>query len=96
MSATTPGAGGSLGSLEPLPGGMYSGTMAQADIYPTVVGIGGIRTQDRALPAFGESMAQAHDRALAVGSLHQGILGTPAGWFVIILVAVVIGAWYIK
>lgn len=97
MSATTVGGGGgTLGSLEPLPGGMYTGTMAQADIYPSVVGIGGIRTQDRALPAFGESMAQAHDRALAAGSIHQGLLGTPAGWFVMILVAVIVGAWYIK
>jgi hypothetical protein len=87
------GNGAALGSLEPLPGGQYTGTMSSADIYPTHVGIGGIRTQDRALPAYGEATSARVDRAMSVGELHKGLLGTPAGWFVILIVAVVAYAW---
>lgn len=82
-----------LGQLEPLPGGQYTGTMSSADIYPTHVGIGGIRTQDRALPAFGDAMAARTDRAMSIGDVHKGLLGTPAGWFVILIVAVVAYSW---
>lgn len=82
-----------LGQLEPLPGGLYTGTMSSADIYPTHQGIGGITTQDRALPAFGEAMAARADRAMAVPELHKGLLGTPAGWFVILLVGLAAAAW---
>ena len=43
--------------LGPLPGGVYAeGPMSTADIYPTHSGIGGLTTQDRALPAFADSM----------------------------------------
>lgn len=83
-----------LGQLEPLPGGLYTGTMASADIYPTHVGIGGIRTQDRALPAFGDAVAAAQDRAMNVGQLHKGLLGTPTGWLVIMLVGLIAYAWH--
>ncbi len=82
-----------FGQLEPLPGGLYTGTMSSADIYPTHAGIGGIRTQDRALPAFGEAMAERVDRSLAVGELPKGLLGTPAGWFVILIVGLVVYSW---
>ena len=86
-----------LGALEPLPGGVYTGTMSSADIYPTHVGIGGVRTQDRALPAYADSVAQAQSRALSAGQLERGLLGTPAGWlFLIILGVFVVGPWVLK
>lgn len=85
-----------LGQLEPLPSGVYTGTMSSADIYPTHRGIGGIRTQDRALPAYGEAVAQAQERAAGVGQLDKGLLGTPAGWLFLILAGLVVGAWLIK
>jgi len=86
-----------LGELEPLPSGVYTGTMSSADIYPTHVGIGGIRTQDRALPAYADSVVQVRERAHAVGQLPGGLLGTPAGWlFLIVLGLFVIGPWVMK
>lgn len=84
------------GQLEPLPSGVYSGTMSSADIYPTHRGIGGVRTQDRALPAYGEATVQAAQRSIMVGQLDKGLLGTPAGWLVLILIGLVAGAWLIK
>jgi len=89
MSAT-------LGQLEPLPGGVYQGTMSSADIYPSHVGIGGIRTQDRALPAYADSVAQAQAAAIDAGQIHRGLLGTPAGWLFLIVLGLLVGAWYIK
>jgi hypothetical protein len=85
-----------LGQLEPLPSGIYTGTMASADIYPTHRGIGGVRTQDRALPAYADSIVQAAERTHAATHLDRGLLGTPAGWLVLILVGLVVGAWVIK
>ena len=86
-----------LGALEPLPGGVYTGTMSSADIYPTHVGIGGVRTQDRALPAYADSVVQAQSRATSAGQLERGLLGTPAGWlFLIILGVFVVGPWVLK
>lgn len=74
--------GAVLGQWEPLPGGMYHGTMATADIYPTTAPgvIGGIRTQDRALPAFGEAAVTAHNNALGAGNIPSGLFSSPAGW----------------
>jgi hypothetical protein len=77
----------------PLPGVAYpGGTMAIADLYPTHVGIGGVTTQDRALPAFAEATEAAAGRA---GSLAnpEGLLGTPAGYLALILAGLVVAAW---
>lgn len=85
-----------VGSLEPLPTGVYTGTMSSADIYPTHAGIGGIRTQDRALPAYADSVVQAQTGGVDSGQLHRGLLGTPAGWMVVLVVFLIVGAWYYK
>lgn len=86
-----------LGELSPLPSGVYTGTMSSADIYPTHTGIGGIRTQDRALPAYADSVVQAAERSSVMGQLDRGLLGTPAGWiFLIVLGLFVVGPWVLK
>lgn len=85
-----------IGQLEPLPGGVYTGTMSSADIYPTHVGIGGIRTQDRALPAYADSVVQAQDAAIATSQLHRGLLGTPAGWLFVLVAGLIVGSWVLK
>lgn len=77
----------------PLPGAAYpEGTMAVADIYPTHVGIGGITTQDRALPAFAEA---AHASASRAGAASDplGLLGSPAGYLALLLIGLVVAAW---
>lgn len=78
-----------LGQLEPLPGAAYYGTMSTADIYPTTAPgvIGGIRTQDRALPAFGEAAVTAANRAAGVGQLPGSLL-SHRGMAIIVLVAI--------
>lgn len=81
-----------IADLGPLPGvGYPAGTMSVADIYPTHAGIGGITTQDRALPAFADAVSsrQAH----AVTS-PEGLIGTPAGYIALILIGLAIAAWY--
>lgn len=83
-----------VGQLEPLPGVGYQPTMSSSDIYPTHVGIGGIRTQDRALPAFGDATMAAHGEALATAALPAGLFSTPAGW--LFLLAIGIGIISIK
>jgi hypothetical protein len=87
-----------LGQLEPLPGGVYQGTMAVADIYPKTANgvIGGIRTQDRALPAYGDQVVAASQSAIAVGQLHKGLLGTPAGYLILGIVALIVLAHVYK
>ncbi len=82
-----------VGQLEPLPGGLYTGTMGYADIYPQHAGIGGVRTQDRALPAFAEAVTAQTNRAMSIANAPQGLLGTPAGWFVILIVLIVGWSW---
>ena len=79
------------GQLEPLPGGVYAGTIMQADVYPQVRGIGGITTQDRALPAYGEATVRA--AANPVTTPISQHLGKPAGWLLVALVAVAYLAW---
>lgn len=77
----------------PLPGMTYGvGTMATADIYPTHAGIGGVTTQDRALPAFAEQAARRQAAVVSTGQL-EGLMSTPAGWLAVVLVAVAVLAW---
>lgn len=86
------------GQLQALPSAIYgTGTMAQADLYPQVGVIGGIRTQDYTIPPFAESMARASSRALALGSAEDHVnLATPAGWLFLGVVLLILGAWLIK
>ena len=57
-----------IADLGPLPGGVYAGTMAVADIYPSHVGIGGIGTQGRSLPAFAERQLAGANAAATLGA----------------------------
>jgi len=85
-----------FGSAEPLPGIAYTGTMSTADIYPTHVGIGGIRTQDRALPAFADAVAQGQQRAYNVASVPAGLFNSVPGWLVLILLGLIAATWIHK
>lgn len=79
----------------PLPGVIYPpGTMSAADIYPTHAGIGGITTQNRALPAFADSVQQQVQATTAGQAV--GMLGTPAGYLVLLALALVVGAWVLQ
>ena len=81
----------------PLPGGVYSGTMSTADIYSSHVGIGGIRTQDRALPAFAEAtLARAANTVDFGGPLEAQLLGQPAGWLALGVLALLVLGWAMK
>lgn len=84
--------------MAPLPGALYpEGTMAIADIYPTHVGIGGITTQDRALPAFADATAAAASSSLTrTGMVEGDLLGQPAGYLVLGILALVGLAWVLK
>jgi hypothetical protein len=84
------------GDRGPLPGVAYVGTMSTADIYPDHVGIGGVRTQDRALPAFGEATAAATQASLDIANVQRGLLGTPSGWIVVLILGLIVAAWYYK
>lgn len=89
---------GVAGQLGVIPGASYGlGTMTQADIYPQVAAIGGIRTQDYTIPAYSEGLARAGNRALAIGAAEDQVtLATPAGWLAIGIVALILGAWLIR
>ena len=81
----------------PLPGGAYSGSMSVADIYSSHVGIGGIRTQDRALPAFAEAtLAAAANRVDFGKPLEDQLMGQPAGWLALGVIAILALAWVLK
>ncbi len=83
--------------LGPLPGGVYAGTMSVADIYPAHLGTGGIGTQDRSLPAFAERQLAAADAATQLGAPLEGqLIGQPAGWMVLAILALVALAWWMK
>lgn len=83
--------------MAPLPGGVYApGTMATADIYPTHAGIGGISTQDRALPAFAEAVNDQMSRSVTRTGIDSDLLGQPAGYLFLILLLLAVGAWVIK
>jgi hypothetical protein len=78
----------------PLPAGLYSGTMAIADIYPSHKGIGGIGTQDRSLPAFAERQVAAAEAAVVPGAPMEGhLVGQPAGWLLAALVVLLVVTW---
>jgi len=81
----------------PLPGGVYApGTMSIADIYPTHAGIGGITTQDRALPAYADEMAAMQAGSLTRTGLDHELLSQPAGYLILIGLGLVVAAWLIK
>lgn len=80
--------------LMPLPGGVYGSTMSVADIYPQHAGIGGIRTQDRTLPAFAEAtIAQASNTVGWGKPLEDALMGQPAGWLALGVIALLVIAW---
>lgn len=80
---------------EPLPGVMYGATMQTSDIYPAVLGIGGVRTSDYTIPVFSSRVVQETQEAVGTAStLGAGLLNTPAGWLVIILLGLAAAAWY--
>jgi len=80
-----------IGQLEPLPAGVYTGTMSQADIYPNHVGLSGLTTKDRTLPAYGELTAAAARPGKAI---EHALMGTPAGYLALALLALAVLAWY--
>lgn len=84
--------------MAPLPGVVYpQGTMSVADIYPSHVGIGGITTQDRALPAFAAATASAQETSLTrTGLVESDLLSQPAGYLVAIVLGLVALAWILK
>jgi hypothetical protein len=74
--------------MGPLPGVAYGSTMTTADIYPAVLGVGGIRSRDYTIPVYAERVvgrqAEAIETAATVGA---GLFDTPAGWLTLILLA---------
>lgn len=81
------------GDRGPLPGVSYgAGTMSSSDIYPTHVGIGGITTQDRALPAFAEAAGRRQATTVSTANL-EGLIGTPAGYLAVLLAGLGFLAW---
>jgi hypothetical protein len=67
--------------------------MSIADIYPTHAGIGGITTQDRALPAFADEQAAINTKSLTRTGLDSDLMGEPAGWLIVIGLALLAAAW---
>lgn len=83
--------------LGPLPGGVYAGTMSVADLYPSHIGIGGIGTQGRTLPAFAERQLAGANAAAQLGApLEAQLIGQPAGWLLVALVVLLVLAWVTK
>lgn len=81
----------------PLPGSVFpSGTMSTADIYPTHSGIGGITTQDRALPAFADAIARRQATSVTRTGLDHDLLGQPAGYLVLGILGLLVGSWVMK
>jgi len=80
--------------LAPLPGVTYPmGTMSLVDIYPTHAGIGGIATQDRALPAYAQAIAARQARVSNATDL-EGLVGSPAGYFALLILALLALLWW--
>lgn len=86
------------GQLVPLPGASYGvGTMSTADLYPSHVGIGGIRSSEWSIPAFSEASAQARAQAHAIGDVPRQVnIKTPAGWLALFLVILALGSIVIR
>ena len=84
--------------MGPLPGGTYpSGTMAIADLYPAHKGIGGIGTQDLALPAFAERQISLAENTVGLGApMESALIGQPAGWVVLALLAILVATYVVK
>lgn len=81
----------------PLPGGVYArGTMATADIYPTHSGIGGVTTQDRALPAFADQAERRMTGSLTRTGLDSELMGQPVGYLILIGLGLLVAAWAIR
>lgn len=76
-----------VGQLEPLPGVQYAPTMQTSDIYPAVLGIGGIRTQDYTIPVFAEAVVTQHQNTIGTAAVPAGLFNTPAGWLIVFLIA---------
>lgn len=76
-------------STQPLPGVGYHGTMQTSDIYPAVLGIGGIRSSDYSIPAVGEAVVTRSSEAMGTANLPAGLFSTPAGWVTLGLVAII-------
>lgn len=73
-------------TYEPLPGVAYGPTMQTSDIYPAVLGIGGVRTSDYTIPVFSESAVRAHADAVGTAAtVGGGLFSTPAGWLTVLL-----------
>ncbi len=86
-----------MADLGPLPGGVYSGTMSVADVYPSHVGIGGIGTQQRTIPAFADRQLRQADAGQQLGApLEAHLIGQPAGWFALAIVALLALAWWMR
>lgn len=90
------GNGAPFGSAEPLPGIAYAASMSTADIYPSHVGIGGIRTQDRAIPAFAEASVAQAGHAIARANLPAGLFNTPAGWILLLILGLLAARWALE
>ncbi len=84
-----------VASYAPLPGVAYKGTMQTADIYPMVLGIGGVRTQDYTIPVFADSIVDAGANAVDTAhTIGPGLFSSPAGWLTLILLALVAASVY--
>lgn len=84
-------------SNAPLPGSSIpQGTMSTADLYPTHSGIGGITTQDRALPAFADAMAARQATSVTRTGLDNELLGEPAGYLILAILGLLVGGWVLK
>lgn len=86
------------GQLAPIPGASYGlGTMSVADLYPSHVGIGGIRSSEWTIPAFADAMAAPQARAIDLAAAPEQFMHlTPAAWLAAGVVFLIVGSWVIK
>lgn len=81
--------------LAPLPGVAYPiGTLSVADIYPTHAAVGAVPTQDRSLPGFVEQQAAQAAASVTRTGIEGDLMGQPAGWLFLAILALVILAWW--
>jgi 6-phosphofructokinase len=67
--------------------------MSIVDIYPTHAAVGGWSTQDRTIPAFAEAMAAGAATSVTRTGIEADLMGQPAGWLVLALLALLVAAW---